>query len=196
MSMLTQEQFDRLLDALDPDRAAAGEAYQRLRSALVKYLRWEGCTRAEDWADEVLNRVAQRLTAGEVVTRVAAYASGVARLVVKEALRSQAREYSGVIEMPAPVADEVADESVYECLEECLRRLEPDQRELILQYYQGTASKRIRNRQKLAGQLGISLNSLRNRALRLREKLELCMRGCGERDVLPESNTKTEDAIT
>ena len=131
-----------------------------------------------------------------VVTRVAAYASGVARLVVKEALRSQAREYSGAIEMAAPVADEVADESVYECLEECLRRLEPDQRELILQSYQGTASKRIRNRQKLAGQLGISLNSLRNRALRLREKLELCMRGCGERDVLPESNTKTEDAIT
>jgi len=192
-SALTREQFDRLLDALDPDRAAAGEAYQRLRAGLAKYLRWEGCVRADDWADEVLNRVAQRVAAGEVVVRVAAYAGGVARLVVKEALRSQAREHSGVIEMPAPAIDEAADESVYECLEVCLRRLEPDQRRLILQYYQGTASDRIRNRRKMAGQLGISLNSLRNRALRLREKLEVCMRACGERDVSRGSDTEGED---
>lgn len=193
MSMLTQEQFDRLLDALDPERGAAGEAYQRLRASLVKYLRWEGCLRADDWADEVLNRVAQRLAAGEVVTRVAAYASGVARLVVKEALRAQAREHSGVMEIPAPRADEAADESVYEWLEECLSRLEPDQRELILEYYQGSASDRIRNRQRLAGQLGISLNSLRNRALRLRERLEACLRERSRRDVSVNDDTRSED---
>lgn len=191
--MLTQEQFDRLLDALDPERAAAGEAYQRLRSSLVKYLRWEGCIRADDWADEVLNRVAQRLAAGEVVTRVTAYASGVARLVVKEALRAQAREHSAVIEMPAPPVQEATDESVYEWLDECLSRLEPDQRELILEYYQGSASDRIRNRQRLANQLGISLNSLRNRALRLREKLETCLRGHGRRDVSLNDDTRNED---
>jgi hypothetical protein len=46
----------------------------------------------------------------------------------------------------------------------------------------------------MAAKLGISLNSLRNRALRLREKLEVCVQGCvAKRDISNRSNTKGDD---
>jgi hypothetical protein len=45
-------------------------------------------------------------------------------------------------------------------------------------YYAGEKRARIERRQRLAAQLGIEINALRNRALRLREKLETCVENC------------------
>ncbi len=47
--------------------------------------------------------------------------------------------------------------------------LEPEQRRLLLAYYQD------KQREWLATELGLTMNALRNRALRLREKLEKCV---------------------
>lgn len=179
--MINQHQFERLLVALSADRAAAGEAYEHLRLRLVKFFAWEDCRHPEDCADEALNRVARRLGAGEDVHNLPAYAAGVARLVLKEALRAQNREHSTVAEIPVQPAPE-PDEETARCLEECLNQLPKEGKQLILRYYEGDAAARIRNRQQMAGDLGVSLNSLRNRALRLRDKLEECMRSRLQRD--------------
>ena len=56
--------------------------------------------------------------------------------------------------------------------------LEHDQRDLIIGYYQGEKIKKIKNRQILAETLRIPIGTLRMRALRLREQLEVCVENC------------------
>jgi hypothetical protein len=53
--------------------------------------------------------------------------------------------------------------------------LSSDNRDLILQYYQGEKGEKIQNRKKLLEQLGVPVNNLRMRALRLRERLQSCV---------------------
>ena len=61
-----------------------------------------------------------------------------------------------------------------ECLKKCLEELPPASRELIIEYYYGETSTRIKNRKSLAQRLGVQTNTLRVKALRIREKLEAC----------------------
>src|SRR5207248_454000 len=53
-----------------------------------------------------------------------------------------------------------------------------DHRDLIIGYYQGEKSNKIKNRQILAERLRIPIGTLRMRALRLREQLEVCVENC------------------
>ncbi len=64
------------------------------------------------------------------------------------------------------------------CLRDCLQTLSTDNRELILQYYQGEKSEKINNRKRLMERLGVPVNTLRMRALRLRERLQGCVEEC------------------
>ena len=64
------------------------------------------------------------------------------------------------------------------CLRNCLQTLSPDNRQLILQYYQGEKGEKIQNRKKLIERLGVPVNTLRMRALRLRERLQSCVEEC------------------
>lgn len=184
--------FDLLLAALDPDRDRAGVLYEELRLRLVKFFAWEGCADPDHWADEVLTRVARKLEGGEAIASIAAYAAGVARLALKEALRRQQRTLplEHDVALPTPAEAEPDDPRANECLARCLHELPAEGRQLILDYYQGDGAQRIRQRHRMAGELGISLNSLRNRALRLRDKLEKCLAECLARDVSPRGNTK------
>jgi hypothetical protein len=54
----------------------------------------------------------------------------------------------------------------------------PLQRSFILRYYQGDKRCRVENRHRMAEELDLPLNALRNRALRLREKIENCVSKC------------------
>jgi DNA-directed RNA polymerase specialized sigma24 family protein len=65
-----------------------------------------------------------------------------------------------------------------ECLKHCLEKLPLESREMILNYYQGEKRAKIDSRQKLADSLSLSAHVLRNRAYRLRDKLQTCVDGC------------------
>ena len=178
---LSGEAFERLLAAFGPSREEAAERYEGLRVRLVRYFTWERCAFPEERADEAFNRVARRLAEGEPVQNVEHYASGVARLLAKESVADQIRReraYNGWAAMRS--GEEGVFPSVeYEaaCLEACLGEvLSPGERDFLLQYYEGDRQLRIQSRQRMAARLGIGLNALRNRALRLREKLESCLR--------------------
>ncbi len=54
---LTEEAFAKFLVFLDPDPARAGEKYEALREALVKFLDWRGALFTEQLVDEIFNRV-------------------------------------------------------------------------------------------------------------------------------------------
>jgi DNA-directed RNA polymerase specialized sigma24 family protein len=76
------------------------------------------------------------------------------------------------------VSEDTQAELRIECLQHCLRDLSPENRELILQYYQGDKRAKIENRRQLSERLGLAINSLRMRALRLREQLQTCCEAC------------------
>jgi DNA-directed RNA polymerase specialized sigma24 family protein len=182
-NLLTQAAFDRLLAALDCDREQAGAKYTELREQLRRFFTWRGCTDPEDHADETLNRTARRLAGGEQIADVRGYAFGVARLLVLEVHRQEERKRLALAELPT--TDEASEDTGEEetrlrCLQNCLLKLPRGNRELIVQYYQGERSAKTANRRQLAARLGLSLNTLRMRALRLREGLESCLRECME----------------
>jgi DNA-directed RNA polymerase specialized sigma24 family protein len=175
---LTPEAFEALLQTLGPDRGAAARRYEALRRRLIKFFSWERCTFPEDRADEVINRFARRLAGGEPIANPESYCHGIARLVVREAQLEMARQQETARQLHVLPALAAGPSDGDRCLARCLKTLEPAQRDLLLGYYEGEKSQRIQNRARLSMKLGITLNTLRNRALRLREKMERCTREC------------------
>src|ERR1044072_6404222 len=179
---LPQDSFDRLLVALGGNRDSGGEKYLEIRSNLTRFFEWRGCSFPEDHADETFNRLARKIDEGEQILNPGGYAMGVARLLLLEILKSRQREQTALNEIgtasDAYVATVDDEEDGLECLRHCLQTLSADNRELILQYYQGEKSEKIQNRKKLLDRLGIPVNTLRMRALRLRERLQSCVEEC------------------
>jgi DNA-directed RNA polymerase specialized sigma24 family protein len=65
-----------------------------------------------------------------------------------------------------------------ECIRSCTKRLPPDERELILHYYDSAGREQQENRKQLAARLELSPTALRLRAFRIRRALEACTRDC------------------
>jgi RNA polymerase sigma factor (sigma-70 family) len=178
---LTREAFDALLRNLDADRTAAGEKYLRLRKNLVRFFETRGIVQTEEAADETLNRLARKLEGGEQFENVNTYALGVARMLALELRKSPAQKTSNEIpEIAAAPFDAESEENDLKlhCLDDCLKDLSPENREIIVGYYQGEKREKIENRNHLAESLNIPQNALRNRAVRLRDKLESCIKDC------------------
>ena len=178
---LTQEAFDRLLVALGGDRDSAAQKYLEIRTNLVRFFEWRGCSFPEDHADETINRIAKRVAEGEEILNYSGYAVGVARLLLLEINKGRQREQLALAEIgQTSEAYEEQDDGEHRlvCLRSCLETLTTDNRALILQYYQGEKGEKIQNRKKLMDQFGIPVNTLRMRALRLREKLQSCVEEC------------------
>jgi len=189
---LTSTALAGLLARLGPDEERAGAAYEDLRRALVAFFEWRGAFTPEECADESLDRLARRLEDGEEVRDVPRFARGVARLVLLEHWRrpdARRAELSERMASPAPAAPD--DEAPHLCLERCLRALADDGRRLILDYYQETGRARIERRQAMARAMGLSEAALRNRAQRLRDRLEACLADClGSGGVPPDTKTR------
>jgi DNA-directed RNA polymerase specialized sigma24 family protein len=177
---LTQEAFDRLLASLDADRDSAGERYVKIRSKLISYFECRDCPFPEDHADETINRVARKLESGEEIRDPASYVYGVARLLLLEILKERGKHQSAIEQLsrsqPDPIDDD--DDPRVECFNNCLARLDPEDRHLITQYYNGERRAKIENRNRIAESLEISQTALRLRAHRLRVKLEKCVNKC------------------
>jgi DNA-directed RNA polymerase specialized sigma24 family protein len=173
---LTEEAFAKFLACLDSDPARAGEKYETLREALVKFLDWRGAPFPEELVDETFNRVTRKLEEGETIRDATTYCHGVARLVFLQSLerpgnkRVELEELS-MIAIPEP---DVSD-ARREYLNHCLRQLPAENRKLIIEYYRKDGRRKIDHRVAMAERLGIPLNALRSRAQRIRDKLERCI---------------------
>ena len=179
---LTREAFDGLLTALDSDSERAGQIYQDIRDHLIRMFVWRGCSEAEDYADETINRVARKLTTGEKFSDVPTYCFGVGCMLLKEFHKKQERNRRALEQLNRDDKSnelELNEEELRtSCLEECLRKQSEADQQMILAYYQGDKRDKIENRKRLAARLNLSVNTLRMKALRLREKLEECVMKC------------------
>lgn len=191
--MITEEAFSMLLAQFDPDRHAAGEKYEQLREGLTKFFECRGCPSPADYVDETFNRAARRISEGQDVTigGIQGYCYGVARNVARERHRNpdvqasaldsllpseQPRENPSVTEWQH--VERIRTEQRIECLEKCLEELPPESRLLFESYHDGGERAKIRNHERLAGMLGITLNNLRVRVHRIRKDLESCVLKC------------------
>jgi DNA-directed RNA polymerase specialized sigma24 family protein len=179
---LTQEAFDRLLGSLGPDRDAAADRYLEIRRNLFRMFEWRGCVTPDEYTDEAINRCARKIAEGEEIRDVATYCIGIARMLLREMSRDRAREIRPLDEVPephAPLSQPAADlDDRAACLRRCLGQLTSENRDLILHYYKGEKGDKIKNRKGLTQLFGIPASTLRMRALRLREKLQLCAEHC------------------
>jgi DNA-directed RNA polymerase specialized sigma24 family protein len=182
---LTQEAFDGLLAALGADRDLAADRYLEIRRNLAKLFEWRGSSTPEEYADETLNRCARKIGEGEQIRDVSTFCLGVARMLLLEMARDRqqgARSLDEVAEpRTPPQTPEDDSEHRLECLRECLGQLDAGNRDLILNYYDGDKGDKIKNRKGLTRMFGIPANTLRMRALRLRERLQVCSEHCLQR---------------
>ena len=174
---LTQTAFDRLLACLDSDRDIAADRYLRMRRDLVRLFEWRGCSTPDDYADETINRCARKIQEGEEIRDVATYSIGVARMLLREMCRDRSRHARSLDETPEPCVWPGVGSDL-ECRVEALRlsleELSHDDRFLILSYYDGDKSDKIKTRKMLSELFGIGASTLRMRAMRIREKLQTC----------------------
>jgi len=172
--------FDALLLRLRSE-GAEGLAYEALRRRLIQFYRLHVPADAEDLADIVLDRLARKIHEGVEVASVPSYTLGIARMVLHEAHARSARRHNAEAD-PTLLPDDDSEHATREtetalaALSACLDAAGAAARELILAYYGADGGERIALRQRLAAAREISLNALRNRAQRLRDALEACVR--------------------
>ena len=178
---LTQDALECFLKSLGADRDSAATKYLEVHRNLVRFFEWRGCPYPEDHADEAITRVARRLAQGEEIRDPATYVIGVARFLLLEIQKEREKERRIAAAQPETQrafgdADQLERRS--ECLQRCLGKLSPGNRELILQYYEGDKGQKINNRKQLTEKFKLTVNTLRMRALRIRESLLGCVENC------------------
>jgi RNA polymerase sigma factor (sigma-70 family) len=175
---LTSEALTKFLARLNAEPERAGEQYEAIRLALVKFFDWQGAFAPEDLSDEVINRVARKIDEGDEVRDVPTYCHGVARLVLLEHRKSflnRRVEVEEINSFAAP-SDVTETDERQDHLERCMRELPVESRQLVLRYYQDERRQKIDVRAAMADQLGIPLNALRSRVQRIRDRLEQCLK--------------------
>jgi RNA polymerase sigma factor (sigma-70 family) len=185
---ISEEDFEALLGWLGPSRETAGTRYETIRRSLIKIFQWRGFDDAENMADETMDRVARNVKriqptfTGDPtpyfynVGNKLMMECGRRRLLqvpLEESTTKLASE-----EQVRLIALEDSDEAEYECLDQCLQKLKPDERALILSYYQENKQAKIDHRKVMAEEMGIDLNALRVRVYRIRARLEKCIEDC------------------
>ena len=187
---LSQLAFSRLLEWLDDGVDSCGEGYLEMRRRLVSYFDRRNRLSADELADETLNRIGRTLEkdGAIAVTPAARYCYVVAKFVLLEDvrreqqhLRMHAAEASAGhgAKFSEPDEDVAIREQRLQCLERCLQELNPEQRELVVEYYRDdTGRQKIVRRRDLAQRLGITMNALGIRACRIRAALETRMAEC------------------
>lgn len=172
-----QEAFEKLLTWLDPDRDRAGGKYNKIQSKLIGTFACFGCD-AEDLADKTINVVISKSDwlIENYIGDPALYFYGVAKKIYQERLR---KKPAPIIHPFGPCPDK-KDEQMHHCLEESLQELTLSDRVLVLEYHEGRKQQKIKNRAKLAQDLGISRNALRIKVHRihadLRRRVERCLK--------------------
>lgn len=177
-SRVTADSFEKLLARLAPERDRAGEEYENLRRRLTRYFDLKGLGAPDHAADETLDRLAQKIAAGEEVRDFLHYAFGIAHWVYLERVRAEERERKANSDLTQiQMASLPVTIPYLESLDHCLNKLAKEDRELIEAYYSEADSvDLVQRRIALAQTRKLTLNSLRLRVYRLRQVLERCIR--------------------
>lgn len=180
--VLTQEAFDAFLKWLSPDREEAGRIYEKIRQNLVVLFDFRGCENSSDLADEAINRVAEKLLKPDENNPIYStqFIYGVARLIYLE--QTNKRKTVNIDDQNITAETEFSEGGdKQDCMKNCLQQLAEADRLLIVQYYNVEKNTKAELREKVAVRHQISLNNLRVKIKRIREKLLDCRKKCLEK---------------
>jgi DNA-directed RNA polymerase specialized sigma24 family protein len=177
---LTREALDGLLGRLARDRAAAAAEYETLRGKLIVFFELRSLRPGDVLADQVLDRLARKLEAGETIDNPRSYCYGLAQYVGLEHQRTGAKAQAALETLRARPADDggaaaCADERLA-CMETCMKALPHDDSVLILSYCRQRGGRD--GRLHLAERLRMSPVNLRTRVHRIRRQLVACREKC------------------
>lgn len=177
---MQRETLKQLLDLLDPDEQQAAVEYRKLHERLTRFFEWNHAEDPTALADETIDRLGRRAVEVDAkggVRNVSAFALGVARHILQEEARRQAKsvEISQHWNTHHSAASSEAEEMA-QALQHCLARMQQERRTLLEKYYLYSGGEKASMHQKLAQEYGLSINALRNRAMRARQELEVSMR--------------------
>ncbi|MEM6533118.1 MAG: hypothetical protein AAF654_10860 [Myxococcota bacterium] len=165
-----------LLAALGSTPQEQADAYETLRERLRIFFSSRAAVNADRLADEVLSRLAYKLTAGiEVQKSLAALALGMARMVWLENRRQEIRDSRAAKALVPPAAFDYQREIQLEAMESCLDRLPVQDREDVLEYHRHRGRMKTDSRRGMAERIGVTANALRLRMMRLRRQLGSCV---------------------
>ncbi len=180
--------WDLFYSWLDPNPERAEEAYKKLRQSLIKFFTKMKRQDCETLADDTIERLVQILSKSPATLSIDPfrYAVGVARCISLEHFRNHVKpraEFSDqVLQTLAPATSSAEAELLDRCLARCLGELDRSRRDLLLRYYhfERQDSKKIRDR--IAIEMGITINSLRLKIMRIKDELRDCISACREAD--------------
>ena len=186
---------DKLLRLLDSNPARASDRYRRIFQKLVRFFTAQLCHDPEDLASETIIRVCRAISTGlELTSQFETFLFGVAKNIALEDLKRRQKADLPLEELPperephVDPPDNLLDspkwkqELYHECLQKCLETLDEGQRDQLILFYQGGQEGEMKkNRKQLAIRLGTNPRALSSRMLRLRGKLDLCIKACVER---------------
>jgi len=181
------EDWTRLLKWLNPDPELAAQVYEAIRQKLISYFLRRGCSDVESLADRTIDRVTRKLRSfnGAPPDNPLRYCYGVARYIHKEYCHEQADTGGGTVTdaQPDPYqpASAEAQEVLERCLGNCLQKLDAEKRDTFIRYYLAEPKAGSQIHQWLAEQMGITINALRLRVLRVKEELRICITACQRR---------------
>ncbi len=181
---MTEEEFEQFLKWLDADRDAAALKYLKLRRSLVVYFIRRQCAAAEDLADKVLD-VAMRHLLNQnslLLSKPLPYIYGIARNVYRQYFQGQISTGGEIdwdrLSQPGFDNEAAHKEQRSKCLHGCLQALKVQDRKLILLYYLKKTNSLDEYRMWLAAQFGLTINGLRLKMMRLRDRLRFCICSC------------------
>jgi DNA-directed RNA polymerase specialized sigma24 family protein len=179
--------FEEFLSYLAPDRGQAGERYENLRRAAIRFFVSYQAPDPLGCADETLNRLQRIIATGRFIHHLESFAIGVARKVL---LRDRERRQRREIQFPdVEIIDEDFDASPMKRLEkqveqkcwaECWQTLPVLARDLLNQY--GLGSQHNKNwRETLAADHGVTPGNLRKKIHDTKKKLRQCLGNCSKK---------------
>jgi len=172
--------LDKLLSLLGPDKQSAAIEYRKLHQRLLRFFEWNAVEDPATLADEAIDRLGRKVLEGEGEEKVrnpSAFALGIARLLLLEEGRRQQQKIEAVRQWEKQTPDfDPEAEAMDEALQHCLGKMQMERRKLVERYYRFGSNDKAKLHQRFAHELGITVNALRNRALRARHDLEDCMR--------------------
>lgn len=142
------------------------EHYRSLRLKLILYFERRRCVCPEDLADECLNRVFLRIKSQGQPTSLDRFTFGFASKVHLEWLRDSSRFTSAAEDLPAREVSDPSEERSRLLAESSVAQLDPEDRELMEQYYVDG-----RTAESLATEWGLSPEGVRSRIFRKRRRL-------------------------
>jgi DNA-directed RNA polymerase specialized sigma24 family protein len=173
---VTREKFAGFLEWLNPDPDLAGEEYERLRFRLCTFFSQRGSNRADELADETINRMILKSSEEQIENKIA-YFYGVAKNVFRESLRKE-RTHLDIDEVT--IAAKAPEEQSFsgECLDKCLAKLPAESRDLLLDYFSEAKQAKITLHRRISESLDMTQTALRMRVMRTKQKLKICVQEC------------------